>query len=59
MGHGGGIHTPRQADAEKDSHMVLRGRWMPRLHIEGPILTDRNLNASLGLEQEEALTGTS
>ena len=47
------MHLGRRT--QKDSHMVLRGRWMPRLHIEDPILTDRNLNASLWLEQEEAL----
>lgn len=49
------MHIGERTANSDDRHNDLRGRWTTQLHIEDPILTNRNLNAPLGLEQEQQL----
>lgn len=49
------MHIGQRTANSDERHQDLRGRWTTQLHIADPILTNRNLNAPLGLEQEAQL----
>lgn len=51
------VRLGRRCPATDAEFAQLRGRHLPRLHIEDPFLTGRNLNCVLGTTQEIALFG--
>lgn len=49
------VRLGRRTPALDPEFASLRGRHLPRLHVEDPFLTGRNLNCVLGTAQEEVL----